>query len=381
MNPIKDFKVAFLLPSTWFYWQPVLAKLAIKFPQTKLFTTHWTGFSKGLDQAFLVQELSQRKFVEIKSSKEGYSYGFTYLPLGIVNKLLEFKPNFIFSNSFGIWTILAILAKPLGRWKIIIAYEGSSPNVDYAKSPLRLGIRKVMAKFSDGLVTNSQAGERYLVEVLKISPDKVYKKPYEVPVAEAFLDKQLDSTDLPIEPGKKIFLYVGKIVPRKGIHYLLNACVALKKSDIEDFALVIIGNGNQKNELEEFCNKNGLNSHVFWLGRIDYQQLGAYFKKADVFVLPTLEDTWGMVVLEAMLFSKPILCSKWAGSSDLVEHGKNGYVFDPRDTNELSRYMASFIKDGEKVIRMGHESGETIKQFTPAQAADNFVEIIVNTMD
>jgi glycosyltransferase involved in cell wall biosynthesis len=97
--------------------------------------------------------------------------------------------------------------------------------------------------------------------------------------------------------------------------------------------------------------------------------LGTYFRNADVFVLPTLEDTWGVVVLEAMILGKPVLCSKGAGAVEMVIDGENGYRFAANDAKELAAIMSRFINDPTLVNVMGQKSQQLIAQHTPTIAA------------
>ena len=133
--------------------------------------------------------------------------------------------------------------------------------------------------------------------------------------------------------------------------------------------------GNQQADLQEYCKANALDAHVHWLGRIEYGDLGAYFQRSDVFILPTLEDVWGMVVLEAMALGKPILCSKQAGASELVVDGKNGYLIDPQNAKAIAAAMLQFIQHPEHIEAMGKRSQESIAQHTPEAAAQFLAEV------
>jgi glycosyltransferase involved in cell wall biosynthesis len=166
-----------------------------------------------------------------------------------------------------------------------------------------------------------------------------------------------------------IFLFVGSITPRKGLHLLLQACAILQQQGCDKYTLAIIGDGTQRKELEDFCQEKGLSDRVRWIGKVDYSKLGAYFSESDVFVLPTLEDTWGMVVLEAMVLGKAVLSSKWAGASELVIEGENGYCFDPYDPEKLSQLMRLFIDNPDLAVAMGKKSKQLMAQYTPEAAA------------
>lgn len=122
-------RIAWLLPSAFFYWQPAISELARIFPQTKVFTGRWQGFAPGFEDSFAIEVL-ERKVIALRRKETSYGDNFTYLSPNIVNRLLQWKPDVIFTSSFGVWTILALLFKPIGKWRVILAYEGSSPGVD-----------------------------------------------------------------------------------------------------------------------------------------------------------------------------------------------------------------------------------------------------------
>jgi glycosyltransferase involved in cell wall biosynthesis len=104
--------------------------------------------------------------------------------------------------------------------------------------------------------------------------------------------------------------------------------------------------------------------------------MGAYFQHADVFILSSLEEVWGLVVVEAMLFAKPILCSQGAGAAEMVHDGKNGYVFDPYQPEQLADLMLRFIKEPELSATMGKASQQIMSEHTPDAVATHLGEVV-----
>ena len=373
----NNLRIAWLLTSAFYYWQPTMSSLTKLFPKTTVFTSRWHGFAPGLKDSFKIEIVGKRKIIAIAKDSTGYGNNFTYLPLSIVNRLFEFKPHVIFSNSFGIWTILALLFKPLGKWRVVIAYEGSSPSVDFRNVPRRLALRRMMVRAADACITNSQAGKRYLLEILKAEENRVFAHPYEVSGEESLSEQKTVETFPLVQFKRPVFLFVGGIIPRKGLQFLLEACALLQKQGCNNYTLAIIGDGTQRKELEEFCQDKGLSDRVRWIGKVEYSKLGAYFTEADVFVLPTLEDTWGMVVLEAMVLGKAVLCSQWAGASELVIKGENGYCFDPHQAEELAKLMYRFIDNPDLAKAMGKKSKQLMTKYTP-EAAAHFLDKVTS---
>lgn len=380
MSDFNSTRIAWLVPTAWFYWQPFLSEFTKLFPQTKVFTGRWPGFARGFEDSLSVEVVGQQQIIAMTKVEEGYGSNFTYLSPNIVGHLLKFRPRLIFSSSFGVWTILALFFKFLGGWKVIIAYEGSAPSVDYRNSALRLALRRAMVRFADGCISNSQAGKNYLIEILRSPAEKTFAHPYEVPDAESLLDNT-EATGVDFSGWKRpIFLFVGSIIPRKGLSRLLQACVQLKQQGLHDYTVLVVGDGTQRQELEAYANEHQLNDCVQWIGRVEYTRLGDYFRNADIFVLPTLEDTWGLVVLEATIFGKPVLCSTGAGTAELIDDGENGYCFDPRQPNRLADLMGQFIQNPDKIAVMGKQAQQRMAQYTPKAAADFLERVTQRTL-
>ena len=136
----------------------------------------------------------------------------------------------------------------------------------------------------------------------------------------------------------------------------------------------MIGEGEQRFELEKFCQDNQLQDYIKWIGKVDYQFIGAYFHLADILVLPCLEDTWGMVVLEAILFGKVVLCSTGAGASEIIAEHKNGYVFVPQTPEQLAQLMTQLIEHPDLVASMKQKSKQIAAKYNPKLAAEFLAE-------
>lgn len=375
---MEDLRIAWLVPSVELgaYWQPVLREFTKVYKNTIFYTGQvWPGFDPTAPGASAIQLVGQMKFVELTEVKTGYARGFMVVSPRIVGHLLKFKPQLIFAQAFSLWTVLAVLFQPIGRWRIVIIYDGSSPNADFRDSSFRSFARRILARFAEAFVSNSLAGAKYLMEVLNAKPDRIFTRTYLVPDAEALLQR-LDKSELPeLKLQHPIFLYVGRITQRKGLKPLLEACSILKNQGYCNYTLLIVGDGDQRPELEAFIKERNIEEQVTWAGWVDYGRLGAYFSQADVFVFPTYEDVWGMVVPEAMVFGKPILCSKGATACELLEEGENGYIFDPHNPKELAHVMGILLDNPELIASMGDRSHQLISKTTPETAAQAFVEV------
>lgn len=372
LSHAQNTRIAWVSPSMklGFYIQPILGSLKRVFPDITVFTGEWPGFVRGCENTFTVNVVGKNRQIILRKTETGYNRIIQLLSLEIIPYLFRFQPQVVFVVGFSLWTLISVLLKQLLGWRTVIMYDGSSPNIDSNDSFVRLFSRRIMVQHADALITNSQAGKAYLTEVLKAEEFKVFAKPYQVPDKEALLADQ-EHTNLSFLNFKRpIFLFIGQTIHRKGIAFLLEACLILKTQGYHDYTLIVIGDGEQQHEFESWIKAHNLENLVRFEGWVSYGRLGTYFQNADVFVFPTLEDIWGMVVLEAMLFGKPILCSKWAGAAEMIISEENGYLFDPYAPMEIARFMRCFIDNPHLITSMGAKSKELIANHTPETAAE-----------
>jgi glycosyltransferase involved in cell wall biosynthesis len=129
-------------------------------------------------------------------------------------------------------------------------------------------------------------------------------------------------------------------------------------------SVLIVGDGPERQRLTELAKAQGL-ANVRFVGHLPAREVAACLAAGDVFVLPTLEDVWGLVIGEAMAAGLPILCSKYAGGAqDLVREGVNGHVFDPLNHAQLSASLRDVLEHPEQLKEMGKHSREIIAGFT-----------------
>lgn len=372
-----DLRIAWLVPSVELgaYWQPVLEEFSQVFKNTIFYTgLVWPGFDPSVPGADIIQLVGEMKSLEMTKT-QGYSRRLMLVSPGIIGKLIEFKPDLIFAQAYSLWTLLALLLKPWGKWKFVIIYDGSSPNSDYRDSKLRSWFRRLMSRYADAFVANSEGARDYLIEGVGAKPECVFTRTYLVPDAKT-LQQSFENNQSTLALKSPIFLYVGRITPRKGLNALLKAGSILQTQGYKDYTLLVIGTGEQQEELELFIKNHHLDTQIKWIGWVEYGSLGIYFQQADVFVFPTFEDIWGMVALEAMVFGKPVICSKWAGAAETVIDGVNGYIFDPYQPEQLASVMRRFLDDPKLINSMGEQSKQLIAQKNPTVAAQSFVEVI-----
>lgn len=179
---------------------------------------------------------------------------------------------------------------------------------------------------------------------------------------------------LGISENDILLLYAGKIDENKNVAFLARKFTSMK---LEGVKLLIAGNGPSEIQLkDEF---NGVSNIIF----IDFQNqsnMPALYSMADIFILPSLSETWGLAINEAMAAGKAVLVSKNCGAAvDLVTNGINGYTFDPAIDTALKENILLMTSDKEKLDEMGNASLNIIKNWSYEVNCDALERIVNST--
>ena len=144
----------------------------------------------------------------------------------------------------------------------------------------------------------------------------------------------------------------------------LDLLEAFKMLNNPDYLLIFVGEGKLRKQMEDYVKQNGL-QNVLLTGFVNQSQISKYYAIANVFVMCSEMETWGLSLNEAMNFELPVVISSTCGSSfDLVKDGVNGYIFQKSDVNELAKKIESVLLSEENLRKMGKESLEIINQYS-----------------
>ncbi|MFZ5572838.1 MAG: glycosyltransferase family 4 protein [Thermodesulfobacteriota bacterium] len=152
--------------------------------------------------------------------------------------------------------------------------------------------------------------------------------------------------------GKTVVLFVGNLIPFKGLHLLIEAIGSIPESSI---VLLIVGGGYHEAEYRNKVNRSRLQERVIFAGPQSPQGLlTAYYNIADFLVLPsTHSESFGLVVLEAMASGKPVIVSALPGPSQLIDPGKDGYAVPIGDVEALSKAIMELAGAEKRRNKMG----------------------------
>lgn len=150
--------------------------------------------------------------------------------------------------------------------------------------------------------------------------------------------------------ARSVVLFIGRFVYYKGVEYLIEA---MKNVDAR---LVLVGEGPLEASLKSQVARMGLQDKVAFVGRVEEEDIAAYYHASDAFVLPSIENTeaYGIVQLEAMACGKPVISTDLpTGVSFVNLHGKTGLVVPPRNAEALAEAMNLLLNDEEAREAMG----------------------------
>jgi glycosyltransferase involved in cell wall biosynthesis len=158
---------------------------------------------------------------------------------------------------------------------------------------------------------------------------------------------------------------VSKLWEGKGHHTLIRAFATVQKQ-IKNAKLVIVGEGSLDTELKRAVQKSGLNDSVLFAGfQMDVSQIMATF---NVAVLPSFFEGMGRVLLEAMAMEIPVIASRVGGIPDIVDHDRQGLLFDPGETDQLKAALLKILTDPNLARQMGKAGRQNVLSRFSAQS-------------
>ena len=175
---------------------------------------------------------------------------------------------------------------------------------------------------------------------------------------------------LGIPAGKKIVLCVCRLVEQKGIVFLLEAM-----HDV-DAALVLLGRGPLETELASYAAAHRVSEKLFpCTERISDSELVDLYRTADVFVLPSLYEPFGMVIVEAMACGKPVVGTGVGGIPEIIREDTNGLIVPPRNPRALANAINAIIENDAKARRFGLAGRKIVEnEFTWQRTAHGYEE-------
>jgi phosphatidyl-myo-inositol dimannoside synthase len=176
----------------------------------------------------------------------------------------------------------------------------------------------------------------------------------------------------PIEPSRPHVLCVAHLYRRKRVDVLLRAFARIRG----DAVLRIAGAGAERSRLEFLARQLGITERVDFLGHLPFARLLAEYRNAAVFTLPSAQEGFGIVFLEAMASSLPIVAARAAAVPEVVADGSAGILVAPGDDAALAAALTTLLDDASTRRTMGSAGREHVRQFDAPLVARKFLDAI-----
>jgi len=174
-------------------------------------------------------------------------------------------------------------------------------------------------------------------------------------------------------------LFVGRLFPEKSVDTLVRAVPHILQKH-PDTHIMLVGDGHQRSKLEKLVESLGLKKFVTFLGLVSDEDKVLAYNASDIFVLPSLAELEGMVVLEAMACGKPIIISDAPMSASRFFVDGNGFLFETKNHRDLADKASRLITDADLRAKMGTTSLEKSKNYDIQKSADKLEEIYYNVL-
>lgn len=302
----------------------------------------------------------ESKTIKIKKRYDNY---YLHIPVGVSKLLDRIKPDVVVGSEYNPTIIQALYYCKRKKIPFVSWTDGtlySERNRNFVQKFLR---RFIVARANSYIASSTKSKEAQIyygaderkchISYLAVDVDKYIQKPRGT--------------------GNGKILCVGSLIERKGVDLLLKALAKVRCG----YSLYLAGEGEEKDALTKLAEDLQMADNIHFLGQLDREDLLKHYADSDLFVLPTREDCFALVILEAICAGLPIVCSKYAdGAYDLIEEGKNGFVVDPYDEAGFGKYIENVLSNEELRKNMQKQSAEIVEKFRFANIARGYMEAI-----
>jgi glycosyltransferase involved in cell wall biosynthesis len=296
---------------------------------------------------------------------------------GVIKAIQSFKPDIVNLTGYydlASWVVLFYCR--IKGIKTILSNESTAN--DHNRNILKELFKSFLIKQFDGYFNFGTLSKNYLL-ALGAEPqkmlvnrncvdNKVLKEIYQKYIPER-VDRQKA-----LNLTSKNFIFVGRLIDYKNLFLFIEAFGAAKMKSKNNWGVIILGDGEQKEELIRFVNDKNIQNVSFQKG-VSWQRVPEYLALSDVLVLPSYSEPWGLVVNEAMACGMPIIVSEKCGCAiDLVKNNQNGFTFSPDNIKQLTDILLKFMHQEVDLEQMGKVSKEIIREYSPENVAKEMFE-------
>jgi len=241
----------------------------------------------------------------------------------------------------------------------------TSPSIDPAYNP----VMSYVLQNIDGISTVSKYMQKEIYE--KFARNKSVKVIYNPIDTERFQHIEVKECDFRKIYGKYL-IHVSNFRPIKNAPFIVEAFAEIQKK-YDDVGLIMVGEGPERKECEDLARKLGISQHVLFQGV--RMSLSPIYSCSSAVIGASANESFGLTLAEAMACETPVISSNVGGISEVVEHGKTGFLYEHGDKMKLVEYAIQLLEDRELERKLGIEGRkQVIERFNGSKIADDYLQ-------
>lgn len=292
---------------------------------------------------------------------------YVHIPRGVVKSLRLINPDVVIAWEYNPAALQALMWAKIRKKKFIHMTEGTLYSERYIGMIQRIARSVIIRSADAGIVSSTKSKEKLIS--WGMPDEKIF-------LSLLTMDLSIYRTLSNHSQSNRI-LYVGSMTKRKGLDLLIRALSFVK----EKYELRIVGNGSKEEilQLKDLAKENGVNDNIVWCGYKSGSELLEEYCTAAVFVLPTREDCYGMVLLEAYCARLPIVSSKYAdGAYDIVDDGYNGIIVDPYEPEHLAKALSDVITNRSFMVNAAKNDLDKFELSNTVEGFKDAIQYVTN---
>lgn len=304
------------------------------------------------------------------SKKYSYTFGTLIYFLKLLLLIKKLKPELIHAQKMKLNGCYAVLIKKILKIPCIIYARGS--DIYLVSDLYKKTLGKFIIKNSNKIVSLCEDMKKiiqriYLTEVIVI-PNGIDLSLY------IDLEKDKIRASLKFLDNEKIIIYVGRLDKIKGVEYLIKSMriIVEKKPNVK---LLLIGDGSERTKLENLSNRLNLQKNIIFMGFLPNKTIPKYMIVSDIFVLPSLSESFGIVNIEAMYCSLPIVATNVGGIPEIVVNEINGFLVEPKNPHQIAEKVILLLKDNKLRDKVSKYNRENAKEYSWEKVVDKLEEV------
>ena len=229
----------------------------------------------------------------------------------------------------------------------------------------RIGRERELAASADAIITASGHEHDLLARYYDADPARMVSIPCGIDT-DLFRPRDRDECrrELDIEADRPVLLWVGRLEKLKGVDILIDAVAQLDEPDV---LLLVVGGDEHgqvlRAELEAQAQEAGLGGNIRFTGAVPHEELPAWYSAADVCVVPSYYESFGLVAVEAMACGTPVVASRVGGLVSTVTDGVNGYLIPWRCPEPFAEKLEVLIRNPELRANFARSARESVQRF------------------